>query len=60
MLTEATPFRILEFLASNGRIPFRDWLNRLDISIKARIQGRDIKKAQQYLAEYLGGKRNGS
>ena len=31
---------IREFLAADGRNPFREWLEELDASVKARIQAR--------------------
>jgi putative addiction module killer protein len=33
-------FSIREFVSSDGRIPFREWLSKLDGSVRARIQAR--------------------
>ena len=34
---------IREYLTSDGKSPFRDWLNKLDVPIKARIQARVLR-----------------
>src|SRR4029453_12927495 len=34
---------IKEYVASDGRSPFRDWLDALDLSVKARIQARVLR-----------------
>jgi putative addiction module killer protein len=34
---------IKEHVASDGRSPFRDWLDALDLSVKARIQARVLR-----------------
>jgi len=31
---------VREFVSSDGRIPFREWLCRLDVAIRARVQVR--------------------
>ena len=36
-------FSVREFVASDGRIPFREWLSRLDVTIRARIQIRILR-----------------
>ncbi len=37
------PLRIQELLTSDGRNPFRDWLDRLDTGVKARVQARVLR-----------------
>jgi putative addiction module killer protein len=37
------PFRIREFVNSEGRSPFRDWLDQLDGVTRARIQARILR-----------------
>jgi putative addiction module killer protein len=34
---------IKEYVASDGRCPFRDWLDAVDHSVKARIQARVLR-----------------
>lgn len=33
-------FTIREYIATDGRSPFRDWLAGLDVTIRARVQAR--------------------
>ncbi len=35
--------RIREYIAADGRSPFRDWLETLDCLVKARIQARVLR-----------------
>lgn len=37
------PLTIREYIAKNGRCPFRAWLDTLDIAVKARIQARVLR-----------------
>ena len=32
--------QVKEYVTSDGKIPYRDWLNSLDAQVKARIQAR--------------------
>ena len=34
---------VREYVTKDGRCPFRTWLNRLDVSVKARIQARVLR-----------------
>jgi putative addiction module killer protein len=34
---------IREYLTADGRNPFREWLNTLDVSVNARIQARVLR-----------------
>ena len=34
---------IREYLTADGRNPFREWLNALDVAVKARIQARVLR-----------------
>ena len=36
-------FSVREFITSDGRIPFRDWILALDVTIRARIQVRILR-----------------
>ncbi|MBI3994413.1 MAG: type II toxin-antitoxin system RelE/ParE family toxin [Nitrospirae bacterium] len=42
-MKSAGSFIIREYLAASGGSPFRDWLNRLDVSVKARVQARILR-----------------
>jgi len=61
-LTKA--YVVREYLTSDGRNPYRTWLDNLDIVVKARIQARicggdkssqhqDIRKAQLFWTDYM-------
>ena len=34
---------IREYLTPSGRSPFRDWLDKLDVTVRARIQARMLR-----------------
>ena len=36
-------FSVREFITSDGRIPFREWITALDVTIRARIQVRILR-----------------
>ena len=36
-------FSVREFITSDGRIPFREWIAALDVTIRARIQVRILR-----------------
>lgn len=36
-------FVVREYVDDSGQIPFRDWLNELDIAIRARVQARILR-----------------
>jgi putative addiction module killer protein len=36
-------FIIREFVTADGRVPFREWLDALDVAIRARIQVRVMR-----------------
>lgn len=38
---------VKEYIAANGKIPFHVWLNRLDSSIKYRVQARILKLREE-------------
>lgn len=37
------PYTVREYLTADGRNPFREWLNALDVRVKARIQARVLR-----------------
>ena len=39
----AGSYIVREYLTAGGRSPFRDWLDRLDVPVKARIQARILR-----------------
>jgi putative addiction module killer protein len=39
----AGSYIVREYLTASGRSPFRDWLDRLDVPVKARIQARILR-----------------
>lgn len=45
-------YELKEYVRKNNEIPFRDWKNRLDNSIKARIQVRLLRISQGNLGDY--------
>ena len=40
MPSSAYPVTVREYLRANGSCPYRDWLNTLDVPMRARIQAR--------------------
>lgn len=50
-------YTIKEYQSDSGRIPFRDWLNKLDPSMRARIQARIFRFESGNLGDHknLGG-----
>lgn len=48
---------VREYLKSDGRSPYRDWLDRLDVSARARIQVRVLRFEAGNLGDHksLGG-----
>ena len=45
-------FSVREFVSSDGRVPFREWLARLDVTIRARIQVRILRFESGNLGDY--------
>lgn len=45
-------YLIKEYVRENGEIPFRDWKNSLDTTVKARIQTRIMRVSQGNLGDY--------
>lgn len=37
------PYQVLEFLTVDLRSPYREWLNGLDVEVRARIQARVLR-----------------
>ena len=37
------PLQIREYLTADGKNPFRDWLDQLDGTVKARVQARVLR-----------------
>jgi len=48
----ARPFRIREYLADDGTSPFREWLDALDVTVRARIQARVLRFESGNLSDY--------
>jgi putative addiction module killer protein len=42
-MKEARSYIVREYLTASGRNPFRDWLDALDVSVKARLQARILR-----------------
>ena len=36
-------FVVREYVEDSGRIPFRDWLSKLDVTTRARVQARILR-----------------
>jgi putative addiction module killer protein len=45
-------YQILEYVDPAGRNPYRDWLMRLDLKVRARIQARVLRFEQGNLGDY--------
>jgi putative addiction module killer protein len=39
----ARPYQVLEFLTAGSRSPYREWLDGLDMTVRARIQARILR-----------------
>jgi len=48
----ARPFRIQEYLTDRGVSPFREWLDELDVSVKACVQARVLRFESGNLGDY--------
>jgi putative addiction module killer protein len=52
IIYEHVSFIIREFVAADGRVPFREWLDGLDVAIRARIQVRVMRFETGNLGDY--------
>ena len=43
LVKPARPYRVLEFLTAGSRSPYREWLDGLDMKVRARIQARILR-----------------
>jgi putative addiction module killer protein len=48
----ARPFRVREYLTNRGASPFREWLDALDVTARARIQARVLRFESGNLGDY--------
>ncbi len=48
----ARPYQILEFLTAGSRSPYREWLDGLDMKVRARIQARILRFETGNLGDY--------
>ena len=46
------PYRIQEYLTEHGESPYRNWLNTLDLTTKARVQARVLRFELGNLCDY--------
>jgi len=46
------PFRVREYLTNRGASPFREWLDGLDVTVRARIQARVFRFESGNLGDY--------
>lgn len=51
-MKSAQPYRVVEYLTENDRSPFRDWLETLNLSFRARIQARIFRFETGNLGDY--------
>jgi len=51
-LKKASGFKILEYLTREGRNPFREWLDALDLKTKARVQARILRFEDGNLGDF--------
>jgi len=54
MVPDASPRLIREFVDAEGNNPFRDWLDSLDLTAKARVQARVLRFSTGNLGDYKG------
>lgn len=47
-------FRVLEYLAPGGRSPFAEWLERLPLAARARVQARILRFEMGNLGDWKG------
>jgi len=45
-------YKIKEYERENGKIPFKEWKNKLDVTVKARIQARIMRVSKGNLGDY--------
>ncbi len=45
-------YQVRELITESGSSPFREWLNRLDVVTRARVQARITRAEQGNLGEY--------
>ena len=45
-------FKVQEFEAEDGRSPYREWIDDVDVSVKARIQARVFRFEQGNLGDH--------
>lgn len=54
IVPDASPRLIREFVDVEGNNPFRDWLDGLDLSAKARVQARVLRFSTGNLGDHKG------
>jgi putative addiction module killer protein len=45
-------FRIVQYIDSNGHIPYRRWIRELDVAVQARVQARVLRFEQGNLGDH--------
>ena len=53
-MPDASPLVIQEFVDAKGNNPFREWLDSLDLSIKARVQASVLRFSTVNLGDHRG------
>ena len=48
------PLLVREYLTADGKNPFRQWLDRLDVKTRARIQARVLRFSTGNLGDHKG------
>lgn len=51
-MTSAEGFAVREFLTADGKNPFREWLDTLDVGPRARIQARILRFSTGNLGDH--------
>ena len=51
MRGSANPIRVLEYITREGRNPYRDWLERQNLVLQARIEARIFRVSQGNLGD---------
>lgn len=61
-MTDVAPLAVREYVTVEGKIPFREWLDGLDVATRARIQASQavtIRAAQGFWKAYEEATRHG-
>ena len=52
LMKQAHPLKVREYVDKQGDSPFRNWLDSLDLAIKARVQARILRVESGNLGDH--------